>query len=54
MDACLDAYVAGPNHVNGIVVLVEAGFKPASTAIVRRGLPEIVQICSGIGVGWSR
>ena len=35
----LDAYVIKPNHVHGILVLVEAGLKPASTAIVRHGLP---------------
>ncbi len=53
MDACLDACVITPNHVRGIL-LVEAGFKPASTAIVRHGLPEIAQICAGIGISWSR
>ena len=39
----LDACVIMPNHVHGILVFVEAGSKPASTAIVRHGLPEIVR-----------
>ena len=42
MDACSDARVIMPNHVQGILVLVEAGSKPASTVMVRQGLPEIV------------
>ncbi len=54
MDVGLDARAIMPNHVHGILVLVEAGFKPASTAIVRHGLAESVQICSGIRVSWSR
>ena len=32
-----------PIQVHGILGLAEAGLKPASTAIVRRGLPEIAQ-----------
>ena len=47
MDACLDACVVMPNHVYGILVMGEAGLKPASTEIVRHGPPEIVQIYSG-------
>ncbi len=47
MDACLDACVIVPIHVHGILVLVEAGLKTASTAIVRHRLPQIAQICSG-------
>ncbi len=54
MDSWLGACVIIPNHVRGILVLVEAGFKPASTAIVRLGLPEIAQICSGIEISWNR
>ncbi len=49
----MDAWVIMPNHVHGILVLVEAGLKPASTAILRDGLPEIAQIFSGIGISWS-
>ncbi len=41
MDACLDVCLVMPNHVRGILVLVEAGFKPASTVIVRHGPPEV-------------
>ena len=39
----LDAWVIMPNHVHGILALVEAGFKPASMSTVRHGLPEIVR-----------
>ena len=33
----LDAWVIMPNHVHGILALVEAGFKPASMSTVRHG-----------------
>ncbi len=33
--------VDADTRMHGILRLVEAGFKPASTAIVRHGLPEI-------------
>ncbi|MBS1944618.1 MAG: transposase [Bacteroidetes bacterium] len=45
----LDAWVIMPNHVHGIIVLVDApvgaGFKPAPTgaSTTRHGLPEIVR-----------
>ena len=43
----LDAFVAMPNHVHGIIVLVEptrAGLKPAPTFVYgRHGLAEIVR-----------
>ena len=45
MDVYLDACVIMPNHVHGDLLLVEAGFKPASTANVRQLLPEIIQTC---------
>jgi putative transposase len=50
----LDAFVVMPNHIHGVIVLVEdtglnkanvgAGFKPAPTGRARRhGLPEVVR-----------
>ncbi|GAB4343335.1 MAG: hypothetical protein Kow0099_21640 [Candidatus Abyssubacteria bacterium] len=47
----LDAFVAMPNHVHGIVVIVGAGLKPAPTGLkpaptanrAAHGLPEIVR-----------
>ena len=48
MGACLDACAITPNHVHGILVLVEAGFKPASAPIARHRLREIAENCSGI------
>ena len=44
----LDAFIAMPNHVHGILVMdsalaVGAGLKPAPTPPTRHGLPEVVR-----------
>lgn len=44
----LDAFIAMPNHVHGIIVLgdssdVGAGLRPAPTMVNRYGLPEIIR-----------
>jgi putative transposase len=42
----LDAFVIMPNHVHGIIILMDyvgAGLKPAPTGLRRHGVPEIVR-----------